>query len=472
LNNLTITKDDVRAELERRKRNKISTYYPDEGPLRRELYPKHMEFFAAGKEHRERTMMAANRIGKTEGCGGYELVCHATGIYPDWWIGRRFEKPVNALIGGETGKLVRDSIQLKLLGSLHQKGTGLIPGDNIIDTTPKQGIPKAVDEIYLRHPRGQSVIQFQSYDQGREVFQATERDIVWFDEEPPPDIYAEGLIRTMTTRGMVYSTFTPLKGVSETVLNLQAKAANGIGIIISATWDDVPHLSDQDKEDLWNSLPPHQRDARSKGVPALGSGAIYPIAESEFVIPPMATPAHWKWAYGQDVGWNNTAALWGCYDQESDTLYITNEYKRGQAEPAVHASAIKQTRGDWVPGVIDPASRGRAQKDGEQLLVLYRDQGLDLTLADNAVEAGIFEVYERLTTGRLKVFSTCGKFLEEYRLYRRDEKGRIVKENDHLMDCLRYLVRSGLKIARPAGRGKNTIDLSKLTGGSSSPWAN
>jgi len=449
-----ITTEDIRRELWRRKYNKIDSYFPDEGPLRRELYHKHMEFFEDGSSHRERTAMAANRIGKTEGMGGYEVVLHASGNYPHWWKGRRFKKPVNILVGGETSKLVRDSIQLKLLGPLHEKGTGLIRLDDIIDTTPKQGIPKAIDEIFVRHPKGQSVIQFQSYDQGREVFQATERDIVWFDEEPPLDIYAEGLIRTTTTDGMVISTFTPLKGMSETVLSLRDKEAQGIGKIITATWDDVPHLSEKQKTELWNSLPPHQRDARTKGVPALGSGAIYPVSEELLLVDDMPIPDHWRRAYGMDVGWNNTAALWGAYDPDFDILYITNEYKRGQAEPPSHAAAIKAP-GDWIPGVIDPASVGSNQRDGENLMHEYRKLGLNLIKADNSVEAGLFDVYERMVTGRLKIFKSCQKTMTEYRLYRRDEKGKIVKDMDHLMDCLRYLVRTGISVS--SNKVKETI---------------
>jgi hypothetical protein len=100
-----------------------------------------------------------------------------------------------------------------------------------------------------------------------------------------------------------------------------------------------------------------------------------------------------------------------------------------------------------IPGVIDPASRGRGQKDGEQLFGIYQQLGLTLVTANNAVEAGLLEVWQRLSTGRLKVFRTMQSFLGEYRIYRRSEKGAIVKENDHLMDCLRYLCMSGIGVA-------------------------
>lgn len=443
---LKITTDDIRRELEKRRSNKIDSYFPETGLLRRELYTKNMEFFEATKDNREVTAMAANRVGKTETMGGYAVVCWATGNYPSWWNGKRFDKPVKILVAGETSKLVRDSIQLKLLGQLSERGTGLIRADDIIGTSPKQGIPNAVDQIFVKHKKGTSLIQFQSYDQGREVFQATEYDVVWFDEEPPLDIYAEGLIRTTTTKGIVISTFTPLKGMSQTVMSLREKAENGIGKIITATWDDAPHLSDEDKKSLWDSLPPHQRDARTKGIPALGSGAIYPIAEDFVFINDFEIPEYYRRAYGMDVGWNNTAACWGAYNPETDTWYITHDYKRGQAEPTSHAAAIK-SMGEWIKGVIDPASSGSNQKDGTKLIEEYRQLGLHLLPADNAVESGLFEVYNRMVTGKLKIFNSCAKLKEEFRLYRRDDKGRVVKENDHIMDCLRYLIQSGLKVA-------------------------
>jgi hypothetical protein len=213
--------------------------------------------------------------------------------------------------------------------------------------------------------------------------------------------------------------------------------------VVMATWDDAPHLDEQAKKELWRSIPPFQRDARSKGIPQLGAGAIYPVPESDLVVEPFAIPDHWPRGYGMDVGWNATAAVWGTLDRETDTLYLYHAYKRAQAEPDTHASAIKQP-GAWIPGVIDPASRGRSQKDGSQLVQMYKDLGLDLAFAQNAVEAGIYEVWQRMITGRLKVFRALTDWFTEFRIYRRDEKGRVVKEHDHLMDAMRYLVLSGI----------------------------
>lgn len=183
-----------------------------------------MEFFALGATEPERLMLAANRIGKTEGIGGYEVTLHLTGQYPHWWPGRRFDHPTRVWAAGDTGLTTRDIIQAKLLGEPGERGTGLIPGDLILRTTAKSGVTDAVDTAYIRHTSGgTSSIQFKSYDQGRRTFQGTYRDVVWFDEEPPLPVYVEGLQRTMSTDpnrrpGMTICTFTPLEGMSETVM--------------------------------------------------------------------------------------------------------------------------------------------------------------------------------------------------------------------------------------------------------------
>lgn len=442
-------------EKERRiSRRKILKYYPATGPLRRALYPKHTQFFTAGAKYRQRLMLAANRVGKTEGVGLYELTLHLTGDYPDWWDGRRFNHKTKAWAAGDTKQTVREILQDKLLGPVGSWGTGLIPGESINKIVRGGGsVADSVDMIYVKHKSGGiSQLTLKSYDQRREAFQGTEQDIILLDEEPPEDIYTECLLRTMTNNGMLMLTFTPLMGMSNVVLaflpggELQEKQ-EGSKFVVMATWDDVPHLDDAVKKELWDSIPPFQRDARSKGVPQLGSGAIYPVPESEIVVPDFVLPPHWPRVYGMDVGWNRTAVVWGALDKETQTVYLYSEHYRGQAEPVVHAQAVK-SRGEWIPGVIDPASRGRGQKDGDQLLDQYQQLGLDITTAINAREAGIYAVWQRLSGGKLKIFASLSSWRAEFRLYRRDEKGNIVKENDHLMDATRYLIMSGLDQAK------------------------
>lgn len=207
--------------------------------------------------------------------------------------------------------------------------------------------------------------------------------------------------------------------------------------VIQAGWDDVPHITQEMIEKLSQGMSPHTANARRKGVPSLGSGAIYPVPEEDITCQPFKIPEYFAKAYGLDVGWGKTASIWGAHDRDSDIIYCYSEHYRGQAEPSVHASAIK-ARGLWVPGNIDYA--GANQDDGTRIMTLYENEGLNLYKANKAVEAGLLEVYQRLSSGRLKIFTTLLNTLSEYRIYRRNDKGKVVKENDHLMDALRYLV--------------------------------
>jgi hypothetical protein len=216
--------------------------------------------------------------------------------------------------------------------------------------------------------------------------------------------------------------------------------------VVNMTWSDSPHLTKEQQEELWNSIPVYQRDARSKGIPQLGSGAIYPCLESDITCEPFPIPNYYRRVFGLDVGWNRTAAVWAAWDHDSDVVYFYDEWYRSEGEPAVHAAGIR-ARGDWIPGVIDPSAKGRSQTDGTKLIEVYTELGLLLAPADNSVEAGIMTVWERLSEGRLKVFSTLQNWLGEFRIYRRDGKGKVVKKGDHLMDASRYLLMSGLQHA-------------------------
>jgi hypothetical protein len=217
--------------------------------------------------------------------------------------------------------------------------------------------------------------------------------------------------------------------------------------IVQAGWDDVPHLDEKTKVELLGSTPEYLRDARSKGEPSMGSGVIYPIPISDVEVKPFAIPFGWKKAFALDVGWNRTAALWGTQNPVDGTLYLYSEHYKGQQLPVVHATAIKQ-RGEWIRGAIDPAAKGSSQKDGKQLKVEYQSLGLVLVDANNELESGLLGVWQALSLGQLKVFSTLQSWKAEYRVYRRDERGRIVDgQADHLMDCMRYLWRTWDKVA-------------------------
>jgi phage terminase large subunit-like protein len=229
---------ELEAQLEKRnttireiRTNRIQDQFPFTGPFRRELYPKHMEFFAAGAEHTERCFMAGNRVGKTR-AGACEATYHLTGSYPDWWVGKRFDHPVEGWAAGSTNQTVRDIIQAELLGKLAPDkesrpedpiglGTGMIPADAIRAINRRSGgVKDSIESAYIRHVSGgTSLLGFKTYDQGRRSFEGTGKHFVWVDEECPFDVYIEALTRTMTTKGIIYLTFTPLRGMSEVVLH-------------------------------------------------------------------------------------------------------------------------------------------------------------------------------------------------------------------------------------------------------------
>lgn len=208
----------------RHRRNKFATLFPDKGPFRRELYPRHVEFFRDGAEFNERALFGGNRSGKTLG-GAYEMTCHLTGLYPTWWEGKTFSEPVSAWTAGDTAKTVRDIMQATLLGPPgveDELGTGVIPGDLIVRTTPKHGLADAFESAFVKHiSGGVSNIQFKSYDQGRIAFQGTSQQAIQLDEECPLEIYAECLLRTMTVNGIVYLTATPLEGLTPLILEFR-----------------------------------------------------------------------------------------------------------------------------------------------------------------------------------------------------------------------------------------------------------
>lgn len=450
--------DAITAIAEERKRHSSNfrLLYPEGGPYRRELYQKHLEFFKAGKAFIERALLGGNRTGKTS-VGAYEATVHATGLYPTWWEGHRFTRPTSGWVAGDTSKTVREIVQEKLVGKPTAPGTGMIPPELIVNRIAKSGVPEAIETLYVRHVSGgTSIITFKSYDQKRISFQGTSQDWIWLDEEVDEGIYTECVMRTMRTSdfagGIVWLTFTPLMGISEVV---QLYLPDGTTpspdrCVILVGWGDVPHLDEKEKADRARKIPAYQRDARTKGIPQLGAGAIYPLPEEDILVEPFfPIPKHFRRAYGLDVGGGysevstgGTAAIWGAQDPDSLVTYLYDEYFRAGAEPSLHAAAIK-ARGEWIPGAIDPAARGRSQIDGRELMQMYTDLGLNLTMANNSVEAGIYQVWDALVEGKLKVFKTLTRFRAERNLYRRDSKGRVVKEKDHIMDGTRYLYMTG-----------------------------
>lgn len=389
--------------------------------------------------------MAANQVGKTV-AAGFELAMHATGKYPDWWMGRKWDRPIVGWAAGVTGESTRDNPQRILLGRPGQLGTGAIPKAAIVGTSSARGLADAVDSIQVRHVSGDlSTIQLKSYEKGREKWQGETLDFVWFDEEPPADIYTEGLTRTNATGGMTLITFTPLLGMTEVVRRFVLDKMPGTHVT-QMTIEDAEHYTLEQRESIIASYPEYERDARTRGIPQLGSGRVFPISEAEVRIEPFAIPDFWPQIGGMDFGWDHpSAAIRMCWDRDQDTLYITAAHRQKNQTPALFASSVRPW-GVWLPWAWPHDGLQHDKGSGDQLAQLYRDQGLNMlgTRATfengtSGVEAGIAEMLDRMQTGRLKVFSTLNDWWEEFRMYHRKE-GLIVKIADDLMAATRYAV--------------------------------
>lgn len=390
--------------------------------------------------------MAGNQLGKTL-AGAAEAAMHLTGQYPGWWMGRRFDKPIVMLAGSESYELTRDGVQRLLVGPPEREeewGTGYIPADAIASTDRRQGVPNGLENISVRHVSGgTSVCQFKAYEQGRGKWQASTVDYVWFDEEPPEDVYFEGITRTNATRGLIALTFTPLKGMSSVVARYMMETSPDRHVT-TMTIDDALHYTDEDRQRIIASYPAHEREARTKGVPSLGSGRIFPVSEENIICDPFNVPKHWAIIGGVDFGYDHPFGAVKCaWDRDADVWYVVANYRERETTPIIHAAALRP----WGQRLQFAWPHDGLQHDkgsGEQLAEQYRKQGLlflpeRATFNDgtNGVEAGLLDMLQRMQTGRWKVFSGCREWLEEFRMYHRKD-GKIVKERDDVISASRY----------------------------------
>lgn len=450
--------------------NRLADYRP---------YPKQASFHAAGAIFRERLFMASNQTGKTW-AGAFEAALHMTGRYPDWWNGIRFNRPTRGMCGSESTELTKKGVQRLLLGNPETPehwGTGSIPKDALSHTIRHPGVPNAVSGIVVKHVSGgESVCTMASYDQGRTKWQADTLDWVWFDEEPPEDVYMEGVTRTNVSQGPVWITFTPLLGMSKVVKRFwPVMNAFPNTHVTHATIDDAEHYTPEQRAAIIASYPEHERKARAKGLPALGSGLVFAeVDEDDLKIKPFTIPSHWVQICGLDFGWDHpSAGVRLAWDRDADVIYVISAYRKKNATPILFAGALKPW-GDWLPWAWPHDGLQHDKGSGEQLAKQYKDAGLNMlpqraTFEDgtNGVEAGVTMMLDRMKTGRLKVFSHLSEWFEEFTNYHRKD-GLIVKEGDDLLSATRYAImmrRHAVAHAKPA-----VVRLNAPSGNSPNGW--
>ena len=420
-------------------------------------------FHDAGAEASQRLLMAANRVGKTF-TGAAEAAMHLTGLYPEWWTGRRFDHPVLLWACGSTTETTRDIVQAELLGEPNDpsaEGTGAVPKHTILNSERKPGVPNAKGSALIKHiSGGNSQLVFKSYEMGHEKFMGKSVDYIWLDETPPQDIYTQCLARTVATKGSLCMTFTPEGGLTDMVRQYLNDLKPGQALI-RATWDDAPHLDENTKKQILDALPPHERAMRSQGVPMFGTGLVFPVNPADITCEPFPIPEYWPKVIGMDLGWEHpTCAIWSAFDADEDVIYIFQEYGESKRTPEEHSRYIKAMPHSNIPIVIPHDGNRRTGLGNPAIRDQLSEAGLTLELEPfrnpialgekpygkgaASVEAGIMFMLERMRDGRLKIFSSCTKLMEQLAVYHRDPRGtgKIVERFDDYVDAARYSVLS------------------------------
>jgi phage terminase large subunit-like protein len=426
-------------ELARRKRENGLAYY--------EPYPRQAEFHALGSSKAERLLLGGNQGGKSL-AGGAETAMHLTGRYPTWWTGRRFAGPVQAWALGITGESTRDNPQRVLIGPVgvdEMRGSGMVPKTALHDVTLARGVPNAIDSALVRHTTGGfSQLTFKAYERGREKLQGASLDWIWCDEEPEDfGVWTELLARLTARKGAIALTMTPLLGMTALTSRFMQEQSADRGFV-RMELGEARHMTAEEVKAREASYPPHERDARIRGVPMLGSGRVFPISEDTIAVDPFALPASWPRIVGLDIGWTHpTAAVWLAWDRDADMVFVTDCHRLAETTPLVHAAAIRD-RGAWIPIAWPHDGLQHDKGSGEQIASLYRAQGLRMlpehaTFPDgtNGVEAGLWQMLTRMETGRLRVFRHLRDWCSEFLTLHRKE-GRVVKVGDDLISATRY----------------------------------
>ena len=449
-----------------RDENKMEFYVPY--PFQKAFHhAKDGEVFESGNYESEsdkplavqRALMTANQIGKTTSAA-IEIAIHATGLYPDWWEGQRFNENINVVVAGKSNDSVRDVVQNELLGDPFSEtalGTGAIPKRLIGKTTRKAGVPNALSAVMVKHVNGKwSKIRFMAYEQGADPYMGIRFHVGWMDEEPPQPVWTQFIRATISRpQSLLLLTFTPEEGITEVVDGFLNHLTDGQALV-KAGWDDAAHMTKERQATLLAQLPPHERDMRSKGIPMMGSGLIFPVNDDDISIEPFPIPHFWPCICGIDFGIDHPfAAVWVAWDRDKDIIYIYDTYKVRGALPPMHSSAIKH-RGGWMPVVWPHDGLNTDKGSGIPLASLYREEGLNLLPSKfsnppspnqkegqggNGVEVGLFEMLTRMEEGRLKVFSNLFDWFEERRQFHRKD-GKIVAIRDDLMAASRYACQS------------------------------
>lgn len=432
-------------QAERAKSIKYKTVYDS-------FYDWQRDFVKATADHFECCLCAANQIGKTYTGTDIDAI-HLLGDYPEGWDGHKFDRPPLVWCLGYSMEKARDLLQTALFGT-YEGGKftgGLIPKDKIVSWESAGGTVNAMRSVKVKHKRGESKVQFWSYTQGQHAIMGDVVDWFHIDEEPKDQtIRPQVLTRTINgdngRGGRGIYTFTPENGRTDLVIQFM-DSPSPTQFFMMKGWVDAPHMTEEKRDRLLAQYPEYQRDMRSKGVPMLGHGRIYDLSDEYITCDPFEVPEHWFVIDGMDFGWDHPQAhIKLVEDRDNEVFYVVNAYKQSKVSANDAWGAVKPWANE-IPTAWphDGLQNEKGRDDAVQQKVHYSDAGFNMLPSHatwpeggNSVESGLYSIGDLMRKGKFKIFKGLFEVLEEIRQYHRDEKGKIVKTRDDLLDAIRY----------------------------------
>ena len=426
-------------------------------------FPYQIKFFETGTQFSRRGMIAANRSGKTV-ASAFEVAYHLTGMYPDWWKGKRWDKPIIAMATGESWEQVAKTLQSKILGcddikQAYKLGSGSVPREKI-DAKSIRADGQNVLAIEIWHVSGgKSKLYFSNYTQQVRHLQGFELDLVLLDEQPPDEIFSELVVRTAAREGQVICSFTPLKGLSGLVRKFWDNIEGYCHVRV--TWDDVPFVnewgedffSQKEREQLERDFMPWERDCRMKGIPLVGKGVVFPLLEwpiYKAVDEDLRSNEKMERLISFDLGIKNDPTVISFFfrDPIEEVIYLHRQITIPAGETPdeyVHYLLDRESRGIPIALPHDATLAGRYTLTEQSVREVFEDTynlncipgailnpPNDQGKVTNHKAYGINIMRLGMERGTFRINESCKAFLDECRNYAIDDAGRFSDPDDHI----------------------------------------
>jgi phage terminase large subunit-like protein len=438
-----------------------------------EFYEPQLKFFAEGKTHHQRLLRGGNQVGKSFSAA-FEASLHMSGQYPKWWPGKKFDKPTRGWIVGVTSQLVRDGPQRQLVSRQGEFGSGTIPlAFFAAKPVMVPGGTGSIDTLSVAHHTagvrdGVSTATFKSFEQGATKMQSESVDWIWIDERCPEDVYSELLARTSATDGILFMSYTPLKGGGElTYRFLNEYSADRSDTRIEA--HQARHISAERRAQLEENYLPHEREARIHGIPQFGIARVFPFPIETLVgtFDPDNDIKSWaRWAVGIDFGYGHPFAAALCaWVHDTEEFFVVDGFRMDRSEAFYHVKRLAGLcHGLRIPIAWPHDGLQHEKGSGQQLADIYKRLGAPMmaTHAENHgggfhTEPAIEEMCGYMKLGKFTIASHMGDLTEEILNYHRDEDYKIVRQRDDLISAARYafmMRRKGKGLGECEGYGR------------------